>query len=667
MPRLRQGRAYRLLVLLLICAGGGWRGLRAETVGKWRRHVVSLTNSTYAGNPFELEVEATFTHTASGTQITLPGYYAGADAWRIAFMPTRTGEWTWVTSSGDPDLDGQTGSVDTISSSSHGMLASDATHPRKWRYTDGDYVVPIGVFIQIMHGAGSTAEFEAMADFLQTNNLQLINFRLCEQDICFSDVGALKMDLALWDRLEERLEILAERDLGVDIMLYTDDGGKPSYAGQSATEQFLIRYMVARLASFPVVLFNTGIDIWEYRDSTWHDWYGNFVKSLDPYDHPVSSRGSSGSDESFMSAGVRTYNSVGDRNSVIGQLLDAFDADSVPAANNDNWGEQRTGINGHTPEDIRRAGWKGTIAGGVGFHVRHNENNDCANGVTSNCDNPFTVAGIAEDLDSEQWLALVNPFVNTRLGASFGEMVPEPGLVGNGYALADPGRFRILYFLMGVNDSWDSGNGGQVTLKLDGLPATYDAIWLDSRTGVETDIGSFAGGSQYLLDPPSTDDWVLLLAIDAASTRSLLISPTPVDGMVSSKPSGISCGGDCAQDYLFGLEVELRATPGFDSEFAGWGGDADCSDGNVVMVVDTTCSADFQACTIPSSVELPPETVTEPKEFQACNQLSAGTGGFVVAAPGDVVFRAGNLIVLEDGFDIMAGGRFRAEIGPPQP
>jgi hypothetical protein len=235
------------------------------------------------------------------------------------------------------------------------------------------------------------------------------------------------------------------------------------------------------------------------------------VKSVDPYGHPVSSRGAVGSDTSFMSAGVRTYNSNGARNSEIRRLIGAFNAANVPSSNTDNWGEQRTGINGHTPEDIRRAGWKATVAGGVGFHVRDNKNNDCANGVISNCDMPFSVTGIQKDLDSEQWLKLVNPFVNTKLGDTFGEMVPDSLLVSNGYALADPARTKILYLLMGNNDTWDSGNGGTVTVKLAGLTGSYTATWFDTRTGTETVLGSLAGGSDHVIDPPSMDDWVLLL------------------------------------------------------------------------------------------------------------------------------------------------------------
>jgi hypothetical protein len=36
---------------------------------------------------------------------------------------------------------------------------------------------------------------------------------------------------------------------------------------------------------------------------------------------------------------------------------------------------------------------------------------------------------------------------------------PDQSLVSNGYAIADPARTKILYFLMGKNDRYDSGDG----------------------------------------------------------------------------------------------------------------------------------------------------------------------------------------------------------------
>ena len=482
-------------------------------IGKWRRHVVTLNNSTYSGNPFELAVEARFTHTTTSAQLTLPGYYDGSNQWKIGFMPTKLGEWTYTTSSGDSDLDNYTGTINCVPSGHPGPLAEDPSHRNKWKYADGGYVVPIGVFVSAMLDSATTLEWATMADFIQDNNLQLLNFRISEHDLAFSSVGSLQMHLPRWQRLEERVEALTERGIGIDIMLYTDDEGVPSFGPYSTAEQLLIRYTVARLASFPVVMFNSGIDIAEYRDQSWVNWYGQQVEGLDPYGHPVSSRYTGGSGRLKMSG--QTYNSVGDRNSTIANLLRAYDlTDHIPASNNDNWSEDLTGnINGHTRQDIRRAGWKAVVSGGIVFHVRHNTRN-CFGGLIQSCDRYFDADSLASQLDSEAWLKLVNPFVQDKLGDTFAMMDPASSLVtgaGGKYALADATRTKVVYMLMGQNDTWDSGDGGNITVRLGGVSGHYDATWFDPRTGNEASAGTLAGGSDHTLSPPSTDDWILVV------------------------------------------------------------------------------------------------------------------------------------------------------------
>ena len=198
-------------------------------VPKWRRTVLSFPNHSYTGNPFLLEISATFVHRASGTSLTMPGYYDGDDTWRVAFMPTLVGRWTWVTRSTDADLDGQTGRLTAVESGHPGALRGDIDHPNKWRYADGPFVVPIGVFASAMLDDASPAEFVAMAGHLRRHRMQLLNFRLSEHDRAFADVDRLEMNLGLWRRLEERMETLTDYGLGVDVMLYTDDSGQPSF------------------------------------------------------------------------------------------------------------------------------------------------------------------------------------------------------------------------------------------------------------------------------------------------------------------------------------------------------------------------------------------------------------------------------------------------------
>lgn len=64
-------------------------------------------------------------------------------------------------------------------------------------------------------------------------------------------------------------------------------------------------------------------------------------------------------------------------------------------------------------------------------------------------------------------------------------------------------------------------------------------------------------------------------------------------GTVTSDPPGINCGSDCSESYPFATSVTLLATPNEGSLFGGWGGDPDCTDGQVVMDAHKACIAIF--------------------------------------------------------------------------
>lgn len=69
-----------------------------------------VTNTSYQGNPYDLEATAKFTH--PGGEVRTTGlFYAGSNTWRFRFTGTRTGVWSFVTSSEDPELNGITGKV----------------------------------------------------------------------------------------------------------------------------------------------------------------------------------------------------------------------------------------------------------------------------------------------------------------------------------------------------------------------------------------------------------------------------------------------------------------------------------------------------------------------------------------------------------------------------
>lgn len=64
-------------------------------------------------------------------------------------------------------------------------------------------------------------------------------------------------------------------------------------------------------------------------------------------------------------------------------------------------------------------------------------------------------------------------------------------------------------------------------------------------------------------------------------------------GRVTSIPAGIDCGAACSVNYDSGMVVMLTATADAGSTFMGWSGDADCSDGSVILSTAKTCTATF--------------------------------------------------------------------------
>ncbi|MGF1451819.1 MAG: nucleoside hydrolase-like domain-containing protein, partial [Opitutales bacterium] len=96
-----------LAIAVPACLGINFE-LRATT--QYQLEEWSLTNGSHSGNPFDLEATVTFEHD-DGTRRTTGMFFDGEDTWKFRFTGVETGNWSFTTSSSDPDLDGHTGSI----------------------------------------------------------------------------------------------------------------------------------------------------------------------------------------------------------------------------------------------------------------------------------------------------------------------------------------------------------------------------------------------------------------------------------------------------------------------------------------------------------------------------------------------------------------------------
>src|SRR6476620_9180541 len=86
-------------------------------------------------------------------------------------------------------------------------------------------------------------------------------------------------------------------------------------------------------------------------------------------------------------------------------------------------------------------------------------------------------------------------------------------------------------------------------------------------------------------------------------TFSLAVAKTGTGtGTVSSSPAGINCGTTCSGSFNSGTVVALAATAASGSVFAGWTGDADCSDGSLTMNASHSCTATFNLQSVTNTV-----------------------------------------------------------------
>jgi hypothetical protein len=104
----------------------------------------------------------------------------------------------------------------------------------------------------------------------------------------------------------------------------------------------------------------------------------------------------------------------------------------------------------------------------------------------------------------------------------------------------------------------------------------------------------------------------------AAALRTLSVAKAGAGGgTVTTTPPGINCGVTCTAQFTEGAVVNLLATPDAGSQFDGWSGNADCTDGQVTLNADVACTATFSLA---------------PTGLQVSGTVEYDTGGPVVGA-----------------------------------
>ncbi|MBN1781063.1 DUF5060 domain-containing protein [bacterium] len=278
-------------LVLLLCS----EGLKAQTGTQWYPYLEwSVDNATYSGNKFDVCARVKFTHTASGDTVSSLMFYDSTstwEGWKFRFTGRKTGSWTYLSYSSDPDLDGLAGSV-TINENpdpdAHGFIKNFG--PKwGWEGTETTFVPQILMFSTPSEFYDDTGYIDAKIDtFFTQHGFNGFHVRVyCQWFGLGMPQWSGHIDDAVPDvRTFRALEDLITRTHAAGGMVHIwqwgdslgqstiDNPGFTLWDHNNTVDQRLQRYIAARLGPLPGWSMGYGYDLDEWVNEqdleTWH-------------------------------------------------------------------------------------------------------------------------------------------------------------------------------------------------------------------------------------------------------------------------------------------------------------------------------------------------------------------------------------------------------------
>jgi len=494
------------LLIVIININGFLSKALAIDVGKWKRFEISYSNSTWNGNAFDLVVSGIFTHKPSGSTKTAEGFYAGNNTWKIFFMPHKLGNWTFKTQSEDPDLNNKTGSFECVPSGLPGQLMPVGN---RWKLADSGFTAPVVIqtYMWLREEIGHTDFDKFLKYAVDSMSAPYINQNFGTGGSQWGSDGSntgkvwkvkgIEFNIAMFDRMNQRFDKLRDAKMGAHIMFYSDDGEAPGFGGQTSQEKRYFRYMVARFSPYPIVMWDSGIDIGEYRSNSWIDWFAGYIQQIDAYDHPIGSRSGGGSGGKHPNNA--TYYSDGTSSlPAHSSMLSRFNGRSVPTAFTDIWVAD-VGRGGFTNKTLRRALWEMGLVGGTSVTLGPNYKMD------------RTLPFEQRHVEAKNVKHARKFFKENIL--DIGALDPRDELVKSGGAIlsANIGKEYVAYLV----------NGGSCSLDLSGLTGGGTLRYYDPKTGNLSSGTSIVPSANTAISAPSFSGDAVVWIVAKGSTAKL--------------------------------------------------------------------------------------------------------------------------------------------------
>jgi hypothetical protein len=274
---------------------------KEKRVQRWELFELELTGLE-VGNPYlDVQVQAVFRfHQRS---VKVDGFYDGGSSYRVRFMPDATGEWTYETHSNQAELDGVAGTFTCIEPEANNHGPVRIRNDIKFAYEDGTPYYPFGTTCYAWIHQEQALQEQTLRTLEESpfNKIRMCvfpknySFNFDEPEhFPFAGSAASGFDFtrfnpAFFANLEARLMGLLELGIEADLILFHPyDKGRWGFDRLDArTEEFYLRYVIARLGAFRHVWWSLANEYDFMAEKAMPDWDRllRYVQDHDPYVH----------------------------------------------------------------------------------------------------------------------------------------------------------------------------------------------------------------------------------------------------------------------------------------------------------------------------------------------------------------------------------------------
>lgn len=501
-------------------SGGG------VTVPRWQPRDFEFRSTSKHGNPFDVSFECEVTRPDGGAFTSL-GFHDGDDRWVARIAPDMPGEWKLKTISGDPELDGHAVSFTCVANPNprvHGGLRVDANHPHHFRFEDGSRFFLMGyecdwLWALDMHDPALPI-LNAFLDKLLAHGFNYIILNAFAYDTPWRlgrtgdfDYGPpplypwegtndrpdhTRLNLAYWKHYDRVIDALYRRGIIAHIMVKVYNKHVNWPTPRTAEDDRYFRWMAARYAAYPNVVFDFSKESYNERDLSYKLDRLRLLRASDPYRRPLTVHDDDGPYDKGSYYGVLDYRTDQHHDNWHAALLAQRRSHPWPVLNAEfGYEHGPEGLDDKTygvvqsPEEVCRRAWEIAVAGGYTAYYY-----------------TYTAWDVVRTQDTPPGYAYFRNFRRFFERTRFWQLEPSDDLVSEGSCLSNPGREYVVF----------QSKAAPLTLRVGNTPDPLRATWYRPLTGETIDAGTVHGGTIDFSPPERWGNGLVALHLSAAES-----------------------------------------------------------------------------------------------------------------------------------------------------